>query len=85
MTADLTPLNAKKVAVKFDYFKIGGLVSNLLASIFFLSFFFKGQMSCIGRARCLITDFDAQQIPVKAPDRARGELEITYLDEELRY
>lgn len=48
VTADLTPLNAKKVAVKFDYFKIGGL------------------------------------IPVKAPERARGELEITYLDEELR-
>ncbi|KAK6121029.1 hypothetical protein DH2020_045219 [Rehmannia glutinosa] len=48
VTADLTPLNAKKVAVKFDFFKIGGL------------------------------------IPVKAPDRARGELEITYLDEELR-
>ncbi|OIW13609.1 hypothetical protein TanjilG_07951 [Lupinus angustifolius] len=48
VTADLTPLNAKKVAVKFDYFKIAGL------------------------------------IPVKAPERARGELEITYLDEELR-
>ncbi|KAM7470381.1 hypothetical protein LguiA_008564 [Lonicera macranthoides] len=48
VTADLTPLNAKKVAVKFDYFKIGGL------------------------------------IPIKAPGRARGELEITYLDEELR-
>ncbi|KAL6176447.1 hypothetical protein ACLB2K_053080 [Fragaria x ananassa] len=48
VTADLTPLNARKVAVKFDYFKIAGL------------------------------------IPVKAPDRARGELEITYLDEELR-
>ncbi|KAK4491241.1 hypothetical protein RD792_001975 [Penstemon davidsonii] len=48
VTADLTPLNSKKVAVKFDFFKIGGL------------------------------------IPVKAPDRARGELEITYLDEELR-
>lgn len=48
VTADLTPLNAKKVAVKFDTFKIGGL------------------------------------IPVKAPDTARGELEITYLDEELR-
>ncbi|KAM6581097.1 hypothetical protein CsatA_004871 [Cannabis sativa] len=48
VTADLTPLNSRKVAVKFDYFKIGGL------------------------------------IPVKAPDRARGELEITYLDEELR-
>ncbi|KAJ6427644.1 hypothetical protein OIU84_023103 [Salix udensis] len=48
VTADLTPLSAKKVAVKFDFFKILGL------------------------------------IPVKAPERARGELEITYLDEELR-
>ncbi|KAH6766949.1 Plastid-lipid associated protein PAP / fibrillin family protein [Perilla frutescens var. hirtella] len=48
VTADLTPLNAKKVAVKFDFFKLGGL------------------------------------IPVKAPETARGELEITYLDEELR-
>ncbi|XP_016547830.2 probable plastid-lipid-associated protein 4, chloroplastic isoform X5 [Capsicum annuum] len=48
VTADLTPLNANKVAVKFDYFKIAGL------------------------------------IPIKAPGRARGELEITYLDEELR-
>lgn len=48
VTADLTPLNARKVAVKFDFFKIGGL------------------------------------IPIKAPGRARGELEITYLDEELR-
>ncbi|XP_021724503.1 probable plastid-lipid-associated protein 4, chloroplastic [Chenopodium quinoa] len=48
VTADLTPVNSRKVAVKFDYFKIGGL------------------------------------IPVKAPDSARGSLEITYLDEELR-
>ncbi|WMV55312.1 hypothetical protein MTR67_048697, partial [Solanum verrucosum] len=48
VTADLTPLNTQKVAVKFDYFKIAGL------------------------------------IPIKAPGRARGELEITYLDEELR-
>lgn len=48
VTADLTPLNSRKVAVKFDTFKIGGL------------------------------------IPIKAPDTARGELEITYLDEELR-
>ncbi|KAF7803649.1 putative plastid-lipid-associated protein 4, chloroplastic [Senna tora] len=48
VTADLTPLNARKVAVKFDTFKIGGF------------------------------------IPIKAPGRARGELEITYLDEELR-
>ncbi|XP_051146487.1 probable plastid-lipid-associated protein 4, chloroplastic [Andrographis paniculata] len=48
VTADLTPLNAKKVAVKFDVFKIGGL------------------------------------IPVKAPGRARGELEISYLDSQLR-
>ncbi|CAI9764506.1 unnamed protein product [Fraxinus pennsylvanica] len=29
VTADLTPLNARKVAVKFDYFKIGGLVSDI--------------------------------------------------------
>ncbi|EEF33764.1 probable plastid-lipid-associated protein 4, chloroplastic [Ricinus communis] len=48
VTADLTPLNAKKVAVKFDTFKIASL------------------------------------IPVKAPGSARGELETTYLDEELR-
>ncbi|KAI3966210.1 hypothetical protein MKW92_034563 [Papaver armeniacum] len=48
VTADLTPLNSRKVAVQFDQFKILGL------------------------------------IPVKAPGRARGELEITYLDEELR-
>ncbi|XP_057803627.1 probable plastid-lipid-associated protein 4, chloroplastic isoform X1 [Salvia miltiorrhiza] len=48
VTADLTPLNAKKVAVKFDFFKIGGL------------------------------------IPVKAPESAVGELEITYLDQDLR-
>nr|GFB49687.1 hypothetical protein [Tanacetum cinerariifolium] len=48
MTSDLAPVNAKKVAVQFDYFKILGL------------------------------------IPVKAPDTARGSLEITYLDEALR-
>ncbi|KAK6945585.1 Plastid lipid-associated protein/fibrillin conserved domain [Dillenia turbinata] len=48
VTADLTPLSSRKVAVKFDTFKIGGL------------------------------------IPIKAPGRARGELEITFLDEELR-
>lgn len=30
VTADLIPVNAKKVAVKFDFFKIGGLVSILL-------------------------------------------------------
>ncbi|KMZ73017.1 PAP fibrillin [Zostera marina] len=48
VTADLTPLNTKKIAVKFDTFKILGF------------------------------------IPVKAPDRARGELEITYLDDEIR-
>ncbi|XP_022156963.1 probable plastid-lipid-associated protein 4, chloroplastic [Momordica charantia] len=48
VTANLMPLNTRKVAVQFDTFKILGL------------------------------------IPVKAPGRARGELEITYLDEELR-
>ncbi|XP_058089681.1 probable plastid-lipid-associated protein 4, chloroplastic isoform X2 [Magnolia sinica] len=48
VTANLVPLSSTKVAVKFDTFKIAGL------------------------------------IPIKAPGRARGELEITYLDEELR-
>lgn len=48
VTADLVPANSQKVAVKFDYFKILGLV------------------------------------PVKAPERALGSLEITYLDEDLR-
>eukprot|EP00262_Sarcandra_glabra_P017393 TRINITY_DN595_c0_g1_i2.p1 TRINITY_DN595_c0_g1~~TRINITY_DN595_c0_g1_i2.p1 ORF type:complete len:268 (-),score=39.43 TRINITY_DN595_c0_g1_i2:439-1128(-) len=48
VTANLVPLSARRVAVKFDTFKIAGL------------------------------------IPIKAPGRARGELEITYLDEELR-
>ncbi|KAG0555364.1 hypothetical protein KC19_12G164400 [Ceratodon purpureus] len=48
VTANLDPVNSKKVIVNFDFFKIGGLIS------------------------------------VKAPGRARGELEITYLDDELR-
>jgi hypothetical protein len=48
VTANLDPVNSKKVIVNFDFFKIAGLIS------------------------------------VKAPGRARGELEITYLDEELR-
>ncbi|XP_031383436.1 probable plastid-lipid-associated protein 4, chloroplastic [Punica granatum] len=47
-TANLVPLNAKKVAVKFDFFRISGL------------------------------------IPIKNPGSGRGQLEITYLDEELR-
>ncbi|KAH9685945.1 PAP fibrillin domain-containing protein [Citrus sinensis] len=48
-TANLVPLNSKRVAVKFDYFRIAGL------------------------------------IPIKSPGSGRGQLEITYLDEELRY
>ncbi|MQL91139.1 hypothetical protein Taro_023745 [Colocasia esculenta] len=48
VTANLVPLNARRVAVRFDTFKILGL------------------------------------IPIKAPGRGRGELEITYLDEEIR-
>nr|XP_043627413.1 probable plastid-lipid-associated protein 4, chloroplastic isoform X3 [Erigeron canadensis] len=47
-TANLVPLNAKRVAVKFDAFKVFGL------------------------------------IPIKARGSGRGQLEITYLDEELR-
>ncbi|KAK4757514.1 hypothetical protein SAY87_018815 [Trapa incisa] len=47
-TANLVPLNARRVAVKFDFFKIAGL------------------------------------IPIKNPGSGRGQLEITYLDDELR-
>ncbi|KAL7199955.1 hypothetical protein ACSBR2_022127 [Camellia fascicularis] len=47
-TANLVPLNARRVAVKFDSFKIGSL------------------------------------IPIKSRGSGRGQLEITYLDEELR-
>ncbi|KAM0950950.1 putative plastid-lipid-associated protein [Dioscorea sansibarensis] len=48
VTANLVPINVRRVAVRFDTFKIFGL------------------------------------IPIKAPGRGRGELEITYLDEEIR-
>ncbi|CAD6206317.1 unnamed protein product [Miscanthus lutarioriparius] len=48
VNANLVPLNPRRVAVKFDYFKIFSL------------------------------------IPIKAPGSGKGELEITYLDEELR-
>eukprot|EP00246_Nothoceros_aenigmaticus_P001179 TRINITY_DN11589_c0_g1_i1.p1 TRINITY_DN11589_c0_g1~~TRINITY_DN11589_c0_g1_i1.p1 ORF type:complete len:283 (-),score=36.83 TRINITY_DN11589_c0_g1_i1:642-1415(-) len=48
VTGNLTPLSPTKVVVKFDYFKIAGLIK------------------------------------IKAPGRARGELEITYLDNDLR-
>ncbi|KAJ1293979.1 hypothetical protein BS78_01G111100, partial [Paspalum vaginatum] len=48
VTANLVPLNPRRVAVKFDYFKIFSL------------------------------------IPIKSPGSGKGELEITYLDEELR-
>ncbi|CAJ1963628.1 unnamed protein product [Sphenostylis stenocarpa] len=47
-TANLVPLNSRRVAVKFDFFKIANL------------------------------------IPIKSPGSGRGELEITYLDEDLR-
>ncbi|KAG2535893.1 probable plastid-lipid-associated protein 4, chloroplastic [Panicum virgatum] len=48
VTANLVPLNPRRVAVQFDYFKIFSL------------------------------------IPIKSPGSGKGELEITYLDEELR-
>ncbi|KAK8564384.1 hypothetical protein V6N13_005387 [Hibiscus sabdariffa] len=47
-TANLVPINPTRVAVKFDYFRIAGLIS------------------------------------IKSPGSGRGQLEITYLDEELR-
>ncbi|KAJ4823280.1 hypothetical protein Tsubulata_028457 [Turnera subulata] len=48
VTANLVPLNARRVAVKFDFFRIAGL------------------------------------IPIASPGSGRGQLEITYLDEDLR-
>uniref|UniRef100_A0A0A9CHX4 Plastid lipid-associated protein/fibrillin conserved domain-containing protein n=1 Tax=Arundo donax TaxID=35708 RepID=A0A0A9CHX4_ARUDO len=48
VTANLVPLNSRRVAVKFDYFKIFSLIR------------------------------------IKSPGSGKGELEITYLDEELR-
>lgn len=33
---------------------------------------------------CCYSLMFCEQIPIKAPARARGELDITYLDEELR-
>ncbi|GLJ46583.1 hypothetical protein SUGI_0981720 [Cryptomeria japonica] len=48
VTANLTPLSGSRVSVKFDKFKIAGLIS------------------------------------IDAPPQAQGELEITYLDDELR-
>ncbi|KAG5000592.1 putative plastid-lipid-associated protein 4, chloroplastic [Glycine soja] len=47
-TANLVPLNSRRVAVKFDFFKIANL------------------------------------IPIKSAGSGRGQLEITYLDEDLR-
>lgn len=43
VTADLTPLNAQKVAVKFDYFKIAGLVSSTFFTHHFTT---KGYFAC---------------------------------------
>uniref|UniRef100_A0ACD5X6J8 Uncharacterized protein n=1 Tax=Avena sativa TaxID=4498 RepID=A0ACD5X6J8_AVESA len=48
VTANLVPLTSRRVAVKFDYFKIFSLIQ------------------------------------IKAPGSGKGELEITYLDEDLR-
>ncbi|KAK7412077.1 hypothetical protein VNO78_03524 [Psophocarpus tetragonolobus] len=47
-TANLVPLNSRRVAVKFDFFKIASLIT------------------------------------IKSPGSGRGQLEITYLDEDLR-
>ncbi|KAK4254365.1 hypothetical protein QN277_009761 [Acacia crassicarpa] len=47
-TANLVPLNSRRVAVKFDFFKIASL------------------------------------IPIKSAGSGRGQIEITYLDEDLR-
>ncbi|KAJ0010189.1 hypothetical protein Pint_32958 [Pistacia integerrima] len=93
VTADLTPLNARKVAVKFDNFKIASLVSvlriNYILCNSYMLLTVPGVMSCgqpqdIEEVICIGAELLDKIIPIKAPGRARGELEITYLDEELR-
>lgn len=77
-------MNTKKVAVKFDYFKILGLVRNFFNHITMLISFFYFLNSKSIRDLYKYKRINLIQIPVKAPDTARGSLEITYLDEELR-
>ncbi|PPD81143.1 hypothetical protein GOBAR_DD21930 [Gossypium barbadense] len=102
VTADLTPLNARKVAVKFDYFKIGGLgavttqpnmrgmslvpvLNELAKDIQTHTTIQKSALCKTDACRFLFKVWILlEHIPIKAPGRARGELEITYLDEELR-
>lgn len=74
-TANLVPINAKRVAVKFDSFKIAGVVGkdcqfNPYAEFYPISF--------------LVTIFLDTQIPINARGSGRGQIEITYLDEDLR-
>ncbi|KAF8365016.1 hypothetical protein HHK36_032981 [Tetracentron sinense] len=118
VTADLTPLNARKVAVKFDTFKIAGLVDGKSAEVqcgrnersnflfiaglhnHLLQFKIDQHMywvlveilsfMVVAVTEAVDGDMEdelfsyAPTLPIKAPGRARGELEITYLDEELR-
>lgn len=100
VTANLDPVNSKKVIVKFDFFKIGGLVS-LFRALHVLLFFssvcyiqpvaskqnslnWPRRYTLVLCVSLIILYCNLLQISVKAPGRARGELEITYLDDELR-
>ncbi|KAB1207027.1 putative plastid-lipid-associated protein 4, chloroplastic [Morella rubra] len=79
VTANLVPLNSRRVAVKFDYFRIAGLVVNsgLGVKVF-------NSVSCGEFTFSQMILYNASQIPIKSPGSGRGQLEITYLDEELR-
>ncbi|KAF8411818.1 hypothetical protein HHK36_004377 [Tetracentron sinense] len=91
VTADLTPLNARKVAVKFDTFKLQVCLLQFKIDqhmywvlVEILSFMVVAVTEAVdGDMEDELFSY-APTLPIKAPGRARGELEITYLDEELR-
>jgi hypothetical protein len=80
----LTPLNSKTVAVKLQVFKILGFVS-ITKTLAVIRETGSTDSYIHHMLLLLIISVCCVQIPVKAPDgTARGELEITYVDEELR-
>lgn len=79
-------MNAGKVAVNFDSFKVRPLVSNIVVSIFFILFPSLKGHGLDFRSLKLLVIICRYLLNVKAPGtgRARGGLGITQSDEELR-
>ena len=59
VTANLVPLNARRVAVKFDFFRIAGLVSDILLVLKNL-IFLKQSYSQLSRYRPAIINQDTE-------------------------